>query len=300
MIALLPIDGTSLVVYGSTHPEGNRLPMSEPKVRPDASGLDLDAYLERIGYSGGLAPSRSTLDALHLAHATHIPFENLDILLGLPIRLDLPSLAAKLVRGRRGGYCFEQNRLFAAVLEALGFAVTPLAARVRFGTTAVLPRTHMTLLVELDGERLLADVGFGAHGLLLPVPFGGAIESRQFAWTYRVVAAAAGHVLQSRTGEAWSDLYAFTQEPQQPVDFDLANYYTSTHPASRFVQTLTAQRLAPEVRRVLRDRDYSELRGDEVVRRTLASDDEVLAVLADAFALRLPPGTRFRARGAPG
>src|SRR5438093_5316594 len=104
--------------------------------------------MRRIEYAGSLAPSRQTLDALHLAHATHIPFENLDVLLGRPIRLDLDGLQAKLVRGRRGGYCFEQNLLFAAVLERLGFRVTRLAARVRYGTTRLLPRTHMLMKVD--------------------------------------------------------------------------------------------------------------------------------------------------------
>jgi N-hydroxyarylamine O-acetyltransferase len=136
--------------------------------------LDLPAYLRRIGYAGGLEPSRATLEALHLAHATAIPFENLDILLGRPIRLDLASLQAKLVRGGRGGYCFEQNLLFAAVLEHLGFALTRLAARVRLRADRVNPRTHMTLAVAVEGERVLADVGFGVEGLLLPVPIDGA------------------------------------------------------------------------------------------------------------------------------
>ena len=120
------------------------LPAADP-------ALDLPAYLRRIGYAGGLAPTRTTLDALQLAHATSIPFENLDILLGVPIRLDLASVQAKLVAGRRGGYCFEQNALFAAVLEHVGFAVTRLAARVRLGHGIVRPRTHMTLRVDFDG-----------------------------------------------------------------------------------------------------------------------------------------------------
>src|SRR4051812_7385068 len=110
--------------------------------------LDVDAYLQRIDYAGERRPTLAVLDALHLAHATHIPFENLDVLLGKPPKLDLDSLQAKLVRGGRGGYCFEQNLLFAAALEAVGFRVTPLAARVRFGSTRVNSRTHMTLLVE--------------------------------------------------------------------------------------------------------------------------------------------------------
>src|SRR5271169_2357064 len=104
--------------------------------------LDLAAYARRIGHPGELAPTLETLKNLHLAHATHIPFENLDILLGQPIRLDLESLWAKLVTGGRGGYCFEQNALFAAVLETIGFRVTRLAARVRMGAAQVRPRSH--------------------------------------------------------------------------------------------------------------------------------------------------------------
>ena len=132
--------------------------------------VDLDAYLARIGYRERLDPTVETLRGLHFAHATQIPFENLDILLGRSIVLDLESLQKKLVERRRGGYCFEQNTLFAAVLESLGFAVTRLAARVRFGATSIRPRSHMLLSVEIDGEPWLADVGFGGEGLLHPVP----------------------------------------------------------------------------------------------------------------------------------
>jgi N-hydroxyarylamine O-acetyltransferase len=258
--------------------------------------VDLAAYFERIGYSGDSSPSRATLDALHLAHATHIPFENLDILLGRPIRLDLESLQAKLVRDRRGGYCFEHNRLFAAVLETLGFDVTMLAARVRFGASSVLPRTHMLLRVDVDGESLLADVGFGIFGLFVPVALDEPGESRQFAWTYRIAREAGLYVPQLHSDGAWADLYAFTLEPQSPADYEMANYYTSTHPSSRFVQGPIAQRSAPDVRRTLRDRDYSEYRGESVTQRTLRDDDELLEVLGDEFELRFPKGTRFRVR----
>ncbi len=270
---------------------------------PDSARLDLPAYLERIAYRGELLPSRSLLQALHLAHATHIPFENLDVLQGRAIRLDLAGLQAKLVAGGRGGYCFEQNLLFQAALETLGFAVLPLAARVRYRSQRILPRTHMLLLVESDGGRWLCDVGFGAEGLLLPVPFGTAEEVRHFAWRYRIVPDGGQWLLQSlqQTPEPrWLDLYAFTLEAQHLADFEMANHYVSTHPDSRFVQTLTVQLPTPEGRHILRNRELVFDRGNRVDSRLLADDEELLMVLEGTFGLRFPPGTRFRYRdGAP-
>jgi N-hydroxyarylamine O-acetyltransferase len=115
--------------------------------------------------------------------------------------------------------------------------------------------------------------------------------SRQRAWTFRVANEAGQWVLQSSRGDRWEDLYAFTLEPQHRVDYELASHYTSTHPASKFTQVATAQRIAPDVRYTLRNRDYTE-----VVQRTLADDDEVLRVLAVTFGLEFAPGTRFRPR----
>ncbi|MGH8662603.1 MAG: arylamine N-acetyltransferase family protein [Burkholderiales bacterium] len=263
---------------------------------PDAresEALDLQAYLERIGYSGGLQPVRTVLEAIHLAHATHIPFENLDILLKRPISLDLASLQAKLVAGRRGGYCFEQNLLFSAVLQRLGFAVTQLAARVIYPSGRKLPRPHIVLLVDVEGATWLADVGFGLEGLLLPVPFGGGREARQFGWTYRVVEAGGEWTLQSLRNGSWTDLYAFPLAPQLAVDFEPANHYSATHPDSRFVRTLTVQLPTPEVRYRLRNRELLLDRGGVITRRALADDDELLAVLDATFGLRFPAGTRF-------
>jgi N-hydroxyarylamine O-acetyltransferase len=254
---------------------------------PEVGGLDLDAYLHRIEYTGPRTASAATLEALHRAHATHIPFENLDVLLGRGIALDLGSLQAKLVAGRRGGYCFEQNLLFSAVLQAFGFAVTQLAARVRLGSSALRPRTHMTLAVAVDRKRWLTDVGFGGQGLLVPVPLDPGASSRQHAWTFRVADEDGINVLQSSRGGPWEDLYAFTLEPQHRVDYELMNHYTSTHPSSPFTHILTAQRIAPDVRRILRDRDYSEDRGRDVVTRTLGGGDEIRAVLATEFGLEL-------------
>ncbi len=252
--------------------------------------LDLQAYLRRIDYQGAVEPTRRVLEALHLAHATHIPFENLDILLGRPIALDLASLQSKLVARRRGGYCFEHNLLFAAILREFGFEPVMLAARVRHRTTAILPRTHMLLLVEAEGSRWLADVGFGGEGLLLPVPFGSGEEARHYAWTYRVIedAGAGTWILQSRRNDAWLDLYAFTLEPQQAVDYEIANHYMSTHPDSRFVQTLTVQLPGTQRRMILRNSDLIEDRGDTVLERKIESDEELVSALQEYFGLDMP------------
>ncbi len=260
--------------------------------------LDLGAYLMRVGYSGVRQPTLAVLEALHLAHATHIPFENLDVLLGRPIRLDLASLQAKLVAGGRGGYCFEHNLLLAAVLARLGFDLKLVAAKVRHRGDRDLPRTHMLLLVDVEGENWVADVGFGGEGLLLPVPFATGRETRHHAWTYRIVEEKQGlWLLQSRREATWANLYCFTLEPQTLADCDMANHYTSTHPDSPFVRTLTAQLPTPAARHVLRNRELvTDRGGGNVARRTLKDDDELLDVLAGTFGLRFPAGTRFSYR----
>jgi N-hydroxyarylamine O-acetyltransferase len=255
--------------------------------------LDLDAYLARTGYAGPLTPWRATLEGLHLAHATHIPFENVDVLLGRPIRLDLDGLQAKLVRRKRGGYCFEQNALLAAVLEHVGFRVTRLAARVRYGATRLLPKTHMLLKVEAEGAEFVADVGFGADGLLLPLPLAPGAVTEQFAWSYRLWPEGDLLALQSMYHGEWRDLYVFTMEPQYDVDFEMANYFVSTHPNSRFTRMLTLQLPTPEVRHVLRGRRLSVNNGQTEEIRAVG-EDELPALLADPFGIELEPGTRVR------
>ena len=258
--------------------------------------LDLDAYFDRIGYHGVAAPTFAHLREVHLAHALSIPFENVDVLLGLPIRLDLHSLQDKLVARRRGGYCFEQNMLFAAVLEAIGFPVTRLAARVRFGRRLVAPRTHMLLGVEAGGTRWLCDVGFGGSGIVEPIPLEPGPPVDQFGWGYRLIPDAAENVLQSREAGGWVDQYAFTLEPQHPVDHEVANHYTSTHPDSPFTRTLTAQRPAPDdpaVRMVLRGRKLSEHRPDGHATSERVADEDLVELLADRFGIMLPAGTRL-------
>ncbi|MBI4261220.1 MAG: arylamine N-acetyltransferase [Actinobacteria bacterium] len=255
--------------------------------------MDLPAYLARVGYEGPLAVDVPTLRGVHLAHATAIPFENLDIQMGLPIRLDLESLEDKLVGRRRGGYCFEHNTLFMHVLRAIGFEPIPCEARVRAGATAIRPRTHMVLVVRLDGAGWLADVGFGADGPLEPIAMDEE-EHVQNGRTYRLAHEDGGRVLQLHRGEAWEDQYAFVPEARHPIDFEMANWFTSTHPSSGFVTRLTAQRQTAEATHVLRDLTYTVTDGDRVEDRELARD-EVVPLLRTAFGIEVPADARFAA-----
>jgi N-hydroxyarylamine O-acetyltransferase len=262
-----------------------------------AGGFDLDAYVRRIGSATDLprasGATQETLAALHQAHVAAIPFENLDILLGRPVRLELGPLQEKLVARRRGGYCFEQNTLFQAALEALGYRVTPLAARVRVGATGIRARTHMLLRVELEEGPFLADVGFGAGGVVQPVPLAEGAIVRTGPFAHRLVREAGLWVLQGDSGAGWVDQYAFTLEPQYPIDFEVANHYTSTHPQSAFVLNLTTQRSWPERRAVLRNRELTvtTAAGDAVTK--VRDPGHLLALLASEFGLLFPPGTRF-------
>jgi len=255
--------------------------------------FDWNAYAARIEYGGEPTLTLATLRELHLAHATHIPFENLDILLGKPIQLDLESLTAKLIHAGRGGYCFEQNTLFAAALETLGFRVTRLAARVRMGSSEVRPRSHMLLAVDVEDEKWLADVGFGGDGLLLPVALKPGEVEWHFAWQYRVIIDGGLYVLQSLRPEGWLDLYGFTLEEQHAADYEVSNHFTSTHPQSPFVNKLVAQRPGKEVRLTLVNRTLTEQRPEGLSETTLADDDAILETLAERFALSFPAGTRF-------
>jgi len=173
--------------------------------------FDFDAYLERIGLGRGDSP---TWQAIHRAHATSIPFENLDSHQGIPVKLDQRDLERKMVAERRGGYCFEHNLLLASALEQLGLQVEPMLARVRLDDAPpdTRPTGHLLLRVtDDDGKKWQADVGFGVGTLLDPIPFGPDPDTvhEQSGWDYRVVEDGSELVLQTRGPDGWSDNYGF-------------------------------------------------------------------------------------------
>ncbi|MFJ6938020.1 arylamine N-acetyltransferase [Streptomyces sp. NPDC101132] len=250
--------------------------------------LDLDAYLERIGYAGPLEPTAETLAGVHRAHVTSVPFENLDVALGRPVPLDLASVQDKLVRRRRGGYCYEQNSLLAAALERLGFEVAGRGARNRTRGAGLTPVTHAVLVVAAGGRSWLADAGFGHQGPLEPVPLDAPGEVRQGAWTYAVGREDDGVlVLRMFRDEGWRDLYAFAPQRTYPVDLVPMNHYSSTHPRSHFTGQIVVQKAGEGLRAALVRDTLTELRADGSTARRTAGPAELAGLLAREFGIGL-------------
>ncbi|HUI99536.1 MAG TPA: arylamine N-acetyltransferase [Usitatibacter sp.] len=257
---------------------------------------DLDVYFRRIGFEGAAAPTLATLRELHRLHAEAIPFENLAAFLGEPVRLDLASLEEKLVSRRRGGWCFEQNLLFAHVLEALGFRVRRLAARVRWNvpTGVVTARSHMLLEIALDDEAWIADVGFGGQSLSAPLRLVPGVEQATAHESFRLVAEGDAYLLEAHVEGDWRALYAFERHAQHLADFEVSNWYLANHPQSQFVTGIVAARAAPGLRHALRNARYAiHHRDGRTEKRLLASAAEFRDVLENAMRIALPDSARL-------
>lgn len=262
--------------------------------------IDLARYLARIGFEGTPRADKATLAELHRRHAEAIAFESLAPYVGDPVPIDLPSIERKIIEGGRGGYCYEHNHLFRDALEQIGFArVRGHAARVSWNLAPgmELPRTHMVLALEVEGEPMLADVGFGGMTLTAPLHLEAGLEQTTPHENFRLRDEGGEFALEARLPSGWKPLYAFDLQPQRRADYEMANYFVSTHPASRFRQHLIAARTEPGRRYALLDRllQVHHLHGP-TDRRELANADEVLDVLESVFGLRLDETLRTRVR----
>lgn len=249
-----------------------------------ATTTDLDAYLARVGTVAGPA-DLTTLRAVVAGHARAIAFENLDPFTGREVLLDPAALAAKLVRGGRGGYCFEQNGLLREALDALGYRTTGLAARVLWGRPPDAPipaRGHMLLRVDLDDGPYLVDVGFGGLTLTGVLALEPDVEQATPHEPFRLVPDGAGFVMQARVGGEWRSLYRFDLAEAHPADYEVSSWYLSHHPASHFVTGLMAARAAADRRYALGGRVLSVYHLDgRSERHELGSSREIRATLED-------------------
>lgn len=249
--------------------------------------LDVDRYLQRIRYDGSRTPDEETLRAIHRQHMLTVPFENFDV--GQrPIVLDEAAFVRKVVEEWRGGFCYELNGAFAAMLRALGYRVQLLSAGVaRDGGGFGPDFDHMTLLVSIDGKKWLADVGFG-DSFVEPLRF--EIDTNQLdpAGVFRISSEPASGMfeLQRLDKDTWRDQYRFTAAPRELVEYEEMCRYHQTSPKSSFTQKKVCSLATETGRMTLSDRRLivtSEGHRDE---REL-SEPEYQACLREQFGVVL-------------
>jgi N-hydroxyarylamine O-acetyltransferase len=249
--------------------------------------INLDAYLARTGQERR-PPSAAALRDLMRAHVKTIPFENLDVILRQHQGISLDVVSAKLVGRRRGGYCYEQSGLFAAVLEQLGYRVHRLSARVQPRRPG--PYTHMTLVVDVDGESFLADVGFGA-GIMDPMPLVDGAVVDQAGWEHRLSHKDGWWTLQKGA----EDLLDFRLNEMHPIDYEVYHHYTSTHPKSPFTGRVVIMTLEQGVSRKLLGRELTVEKPGGSSETTTVAPEELDATLKD-FGIELTPDELARLR----
>ncbi|ATE78591.1 MULTISPECIES: arylamine N-acetyltransferase [Pseudomonas] len=259
--------------------------MSEPRL------TNLALYLQRLGFDAPPAPTLQTLRQLQLRHTGAFPFENLTTLLGQPVLIDLPSIEQKVLHDGRGGYCYELNNLFLALLQTLGFDARGITGRVVMNQPegAWTARTHRLSLVTLDGVRYITDVGFG--GMVPTAPLILDTEDEQLTphEPYRIEQHADGYTLRANVGGEWRAMYIFDLQRQEDIDYTLGNWYVSTHPESSFVKQLMVARTGEGWRRTLNNGSFAIHRmGSESERRQVTDVDELIGLLEREFDIRVP------------
>lgn len=247
------------------------------------SNDELSQYFQRIGYTGNAGSDLGTLQALHYLHPQAIAFENLDSWLGKPPALDENTVFHKLVQSGRGGYCFEHNQLFTRALLALGFAVHGLSARVLVHDTTQA-RTHKVLLVNVDGNDYLVDVGFGGMTMTIPMLLNDRRPQANTHEPWQLQQVADGFILSAEVAGAWSPKYHFSLERQVPQDYAMANWFVATHPQSLFVHSLIAARVDHDGRHALLNTHYARHRsGKSSVHTDIQNPQQMLDLLQEQF-----------------
>lgn len=252
------------------------------------SNFKLDSYFERIKFKHSAKADLRTLRELHKQHVFTIPFENLDILFGAPISLDPTKLFQKLISEKRGGYCFELNGLFQLLLENLGFDVYSVCGRVLFDSDGIPPKSHRLLIVKIENEPWLVDVGFGAFGLLEPIPIKAGVEYHQFGEVFKLESdQRLGFIFKTKINSDWISQYAFGLEHYFPIDFMFPNYYHSHSPDSKFCQKKICQLPTPEGRKKLVDMKLSIPVNGKILETEAMNENEYFRMLKTHFNIEI-------------
>jgi len=249
--------------------------------------LEVSSYLARIAYSGATEPTGEVLCALHHAHMISVPFENLDISLDRRILANENAILKKIIGQRRGGFCYELNGAFAALLRALGFHVTLLSARVARPDGSEGPEfDHLTLRVDL-GEPWLADVGFG-ESFLEPLRLEASGEQLDPGGAFRLVQdGSRWHMQKSEPDGNWKPQYSFSLQPHYLEEFAGMCHYHQTSPESSFTQKRICSRATPGGRITLSGMKLITTNKGEREERIIASEDEWLTTLSEQFGIPL-------------
>jgi N-hydroxyarylamine O-acetyltransferase len=256
--------------------------------------FDRKAWLERIGYSGPVSPWLEALNRLIFAHSHAISYETLDIMLGRPPKLDVATLQNKMIIGKRGGYCFEQNMLFRAGLLSLGYRITSLQGRVIRGMAIDAPRPaiHMLLQVELPGGSYLADVGFGNLAPTCALLLKPQIEQDTPHEIMRFIDVGGELTLQARLKHSWEHIYRVIPYAKFDGEYEIANWYTATHPDTPYQGNIIAARPGPNRTRITMYNARVTVRDANggVERRWLQNEAEYCDVLRGEFGLNMSDG----------
>lgn len=250
--------------------------------------MNTTAYLQRIGLSDGdVAYTYAFLERLQRQHIMTVPYENLDILNGIPIELENDALYEKIVARHRGGYCFELNGALSALLSSLGFSVKNYMARFLKNEASIPVRRHRIVVVLCEGERYVCEVGIGQYAPRVPLRLCQGLEQFDGYMSYKFEKEDfLGWVLYEKNGAEWRKYYAFTEEEQLDIDFIQPSFYCEKHPASPFHQSVMVAIKTPTGRRAINGRDYKVFEGDTLVEmEEQITDERLYEILKDFFGI---------------
>jgi N-hydroxyarylamine O-acetyltransferase len=254
-----------------------------------ANNFSLPHYLHRIAYPGAPTADIDSVSQMMQCQLRTVPFENLDVQAGKIVSLVPEHIVDKIIHQQRGGYCYEINGLFSMALAALGIHYRWVAARPMFYPVR-RPKTHMAIIVELQGRQWLVDLGFGSYGISAPLALDDlGVETQQGFDTFKLTRLDnQDYLLQAFVAGAWANQYAFDLSPQEWVDFDPANYMNSTHPDAVFVRSLLVINHHAKGRHILFGNSFKTISNGQTTQRTV-EPSEINELLKSVFGLKRPP-----------